>query len=127
MNSRRLGGMSSAGGGSSDGNWTQLSGGRGRKRFRRKAPANVVVCGELLVKVGKFFGHESAQPVTHEGPEEVAAGVAAFDFAAEVGVGFEGDVGAVGELANPVARELVVEVKAGFFDDAEGDSFGDDN
>jgi hypothetical protein len=80
-----------------------------------------------LVEVGEFLGHEGAEPVAHEGPEKVAAGVAAFDFAAEVAVGFEGDVGAVCELANPVARELVVEVEGGFFDDAEGDAFGDDD
>ena len=61
------------------------------------------------MEVGKFFGHQGAEPMAHEGPKKVATDVAAFDFAAEVGVGFESDVGAVGELANPVARELVVE------------------
>ena len=79
------------------------------------------------MEVGKFFGHDCAEPVAHEGPEEVAAGVAAFDLAAEVGVTFENDVGAMGELANPVARKLVIEVEAGFFDDAKGDAFGDDD
>ena len=79
------------------------------------------------MEVRSFFGQDGAEPVAHEGPEEVATGVAAFNFAAEGGVGFEGDVGAVGELANPVARELVVEVEAGFFDDAAGDHLRDDD
>ena len=79
------------------------------------------------MEVGKFFGHDCAEPVAHEGPEKVAAGIAAFDFAAEVGVTFENDVGAMGELANPVARKLVVKVEAGFFDYADGDCFGDDD
>jgi hypothetical protein len=75
----------------------------------------------------KFFGHERAEPVAHEVPEKVAAGVAAFDFAAEVRVGFEDDVGAMGELANPMARELVIEVKAGFLDDTQSDAFRNDD
>jgi hypothetical protein len=46
---------------------------------------------------------------------------------AEFGVAIEDDVGALGELANPVAREFVIEIKAGFLDDGPGDDFRDDD
>jgi hypothetical protein len=70
---------------------------------RREWAANGVVGGDFWEEVGEFAADQVVEPVAHEGPEEVAAGVAAVDFAAEVGVGMEDDVGAVGELANPMA------------------------
>jgi hypothetical protein len=79
------------------------------------------------VEVRKFFGHERAEPVAHEGPEEIATGVAAFYFAAEIGVAFEGDVGAVGESANPVVREIVFEIETRFLNNSASDRFGDDD